>query len=351
MKNLLQIYQEAFKDSFRRSISENNQRIEFLDLAKGIFIILVVIYHSSIPILDSFTIHQLMPMFYVISGLLFSDYGSFFEHSRKKTNRILIPAIAFYIICYTVYSLWHHLGLSDTEITGHFYDIFFNSSQYNVALWFLFSLFFCNILFCLMSIVCKQNVIYIGIMCCFSGFIGYVLSTSGLRLFLYADSSLSAMPLFYFGWLLSKTNILYHSKKDKLYALIALAVLAAVIYAYYKIDNSNISFWANSFRGNPLILYTYGCLATLSTLLILKTINWLPIVSYIGRYSLIVLCSHILIIIVALKLIGQENAIPYIACILVLCWLAIPIFKEYLPYISGCKDSIKKKVKISYLIK
>lgn len=79
------------------------QRIEFIDLAKGICIILVVLLHivpsANIPELRFIRI----PLYFILSGLFFKDYGSFRNFLKKKVNNILIPFLFFYVVSYLIY--------------------------------------------------------------------------------------------------------------------------------------------------------------------------------------------------------------------------------------------------------
>lgn len=51
------------------------KRIDFIDTAKGVCIILVVLGHSGIPI-DFVGMNSMrMPLYFILSGLFFKDYG------------------------------------------------------------------------------------------------------------------------------------------------------------------------------------------------------------------------------------------------------------------------------------
>lgn len=51
------------------------QRIDFIDLAKGVCIFLVVIGHCGVPIdIPGFEIVR-MPLYFILSGLFFKEYG------------------------------------------------------------------------------------------------------------------------------------------------------------------------------------------------------------------------------------------------------------------------------------
>lgn len=66
------------------------KRIEYIDLAKGICIMLVVLLHvfgdmsgTVIKIMNLFR----MPLYFVLSGLFFKQYEGFYSFLKKKTNK------------------------------------------------------------------------------------------------------------------------------------------------------------------------------------------------------------------------------------------------------------------------
>lgn len=63
--------------------------IEFIDLAKGVCIILVVMFHVGIDIPHLDIIR--MPLYFIISGLFYKPYDSITSFCIKKPNKILIP--------------------------------------------------------------------------------------------------------------------------------------------------------------------------------------------------------------------------------------------------------------------
>ena len=76
------------------------KRIEYIDLAKGICIMLVVLLHvfgdmsgTVIKIMNLFR----MPLYFVLSGLFFKQYEGFYSFLKKKTNKLLIPFLFTFI--------------------------------------------------------------------------------------------------------------------------------------------------------------------------------------------------------------------------------------------------------------
>lgn len=126
---------------------------------KGMCILLIVGQHISPESIYGDCNHMLMsfriPLYYFLSGLFFKTYDGFSDFLRRKVNNILVPFAFFYlmacglaIVCSDVLHL-DRLGLiGDTWEWKYLLDPFYlNDYHYSVALWFLLSLFWVNILY------------------------------------------------------------------------------------------------------------------------------------------------------------------------------------------------------------
>ena len=84
----------------------SQKRIEFIDLAKGVCMIALVLGHCGIRInLPGLEIVR-MPLYFILSGLFFKDYGGGYNFFIRKTNKILIPFIFFYLLgCMAYYGI------------------------------------------------------------------------------------------------------------------------------------------------------------------------------------------------------------------------------------------------------
>ena len=71
------------------------QRIEFIDLTKGLCISLVVLFH--IHCFETTTETALrffrMPLYYFLSGIFFREYAGLLSFSVKKINKLIIPNV------------------------------------------------------------------------------------------------------------------------------------------------------------------------------------------------------------------------------------------------------------------
>ncbi|MDY4684793.1 MAG: acyltransferase family protein, partial [Sodaliphilus sp.] len=77
-------------------------RIEYIDLAKGICILLVVLFHLKEmykvhSCLDVYLYSTLIPLYFFLSGYVFKTYGGWNEFILKKIKRLIIPFAFFYI--------------------------------------------------------------------------------------------------------------------------------------------------------------------------------------------------------------------------------------------------------------
>ncbi len=72
--------------------NEINQRIDFVDLVKGICIILVVMSHVG-GIFDKIDYHSMidcfrLPLYFFISGIFFKSYEGFAGFLKRKVNKL-----------------------------------------------------------------------------------------------------------------------------------------------------------------------------------------------------------------------------------------------------------------------
>ena len=85
-----------------------NNRIEWIDIAKGIAIILVVYGHAglaNIPLLEKWVCAFHMPFFFFISGILFSvdKYPTINKFLQRRWKTLIRPYLFFSIICLLAY--------------------------------------------------------------------------------------------------------------------------------------------------------------------------------------------------------------------------------------------------------
>ena len=94
------------------------------------------------------------------------------------------------------------------------------------------------------------------------------------------------------------------------------------------------------------MLYVSGMTGTMGCIFIAKLLHDLPFVSYWGRYSLIILCTHALLLQIIMPLARMVELPKYLIAFIVLVvvmssyQLIIPLMKKYLPHVTAQKDVI-----------
>lgn len=331
---------------------EQVKRIEFIDLAKGICILLVVLGHL-VPVFNdnlTFVFCFRMPLYFCLSGLFYKDYGGIKNLTIKKCNKIFIPFAAWYIIGYGIYALGREITHSEIEAPYHFGDILYTNDIYNIPIWFLLCLFWSNILFAIVKFYTKTEV-QIGISVLIVAGLGWILSLADIFNFLYIGSAMSCLPFFYMGYALKKTNILYPSTSPKNdFLIMGFCLLGACLIAFLSDEPPRLLYYKNSVSyGNALQIYSCFALFVLGILLLCKLIGRIPFVSWLGRYSIIVLVTHIPVSAISdtvfKKVLGQylePTTIHLInfTFIVVAMTVIIPFCIRFLPYITAQKDII-----------
>lgn len=335
---------------------DSGQRIEYIDLAKGFCIIFVVMNHVSDYYNLDFWINDFitafrMPLYYFLSGVFFKTYGGFSNFLKKKTNKLLIPFLFFYIVTslplkwLSVRQENGSIGFFDL-LTGVYYENFSNS-----AIWFLLSLFFVNLLFYLIfsvsTLTKKHSTLVIVLLSMIVGFIGLLLGYLKINLPLYIDTSLTALPFFMAGFVVKKyTNLLGPNSLDK-YTFLVILLCFAIVGVF---SDGKVIFIKNVYSTQSYFtLYPLGFLGTIGILYCAKYLNHIPVISYLGRYSIMVLVTHLLFFprlkpIVSMvfggKMVEMQFVVTFLLTLL-LCFALIPLMKRFLPHVTAQKDVLK----------
>ena len=125
-----------------------SKRIPYLDVAKGIGILLVILGHnyvkSSLPDLGKFIFSFHMPFFFLLSGMLFkSDYPLWVLFKRRFAT-LLRPYFAALILLYSVYFFYTDIKWM-TLVRRVVYSFYASGNYIEWAqLWFLPHLFLLN---------------------------------------------------------------------------------------------------------------------------------------------------------------------------------------------------------------
>ena len=186
-----------------------SKRIDFVDLTKGVCIILVVMAHIGGAFTkfdeDSMVSCFRMPLYFFISGIFFKSYEGFSGFFLRKINKLLIPFTFFYVGAFLLkYVVWKiapgvfHLPVQWSEllVVFHRHDLI----KFNPPIWFLIALFNCNILFYLLHFLRDRHLKLVFALTLLIGAIGFFMGKYRFELPLYVDVAMTALPFYVAGF-------------------------------------------------------------------------------------------------------------------------------------------------------
>ena len=334
----------------------NNQagRIEFIDLTKGVCIILVVISHiggafssfDTNPMVSCFR----MPLYFFISGIFYKSYQGFGSFFLKKINKLFIPFLFFYITAfalqYSIYLLFPSyfrlpVCLSELLVIFQGHDLI----RFNPPIWFLLALFNCCLLFYLVHYLRVKYLLAMFIVTALIGFTGFTLGKLQITLPLYIDVAMTALPFYTAGFWIRRYNFfLYPHRFDKFIPLFIIFALAVMYFTATRIGMRT-----NNYTGNMFQFYVAGFAGVLMILLLCKMINNLPVVSYLGRYSIITLGIHSPLLFLEFRYVAKYIHNPWLLAstllfvTLLICRFTTPFFLRVIPQVVAQKDFIQFK--------
>jgi len=320
-------------------------RIEFIDLAKGLCILLVVMHHCLNYFIGKEVFAYLrMPFYFFISGLFFKDYGSIFYFAIKKINKLIIPFIFFYVLAWLTFLFFDVIKPGFWSYDGNFFTDILSVPDINCPLWFLECLFWCNIVFYFVQTFCnkKYRIAIIVILAIF----GFFLMKRGFFCPTYFYQSFLALPFFYLGSILRHSGIIETDANWK--QIITSFLLIGLVVILHWLSNDNIIYIYNYYQGNILLYYAKSVMMIIAVVLICKRIKKLPLISYCGRYSIVILGLHMIYLQIAYHIPNWIGHNPYeewikFLFVLLMSVVSIPVFIKLFPFFTAQKDLIKIK--------
>lgn len=272
------------------------QRIDYLDIAKGIGILLMVsahIYDNDPYQIAVYSFH--MPLFILISGFLLGKsknadkpFGAFFA---SKFKGLMVPYIITEICVLPLF--YFKQGCQPADLKWIITDSLFLYYTRGSATWFLLSLFLSEVIFWLLR-KCFQDMKLLAAIC----ILLYILSAcgySGNHIATIVLRSLHGIFFLFVGYSVA------HMGKERKLSTAQLGLLT-IIYCFATLFNGKVAM-VNSNYGN-LALYTYTSLV--GSYLVLLISKWLAnhsalskingFIKYWGRNSLHVVCAHLILL-------------------------------------------------------
>lgn len=326
-------------------MENKKERLTYLDVAKGIGILLVVIGHVyafNRQIVDRFFVIWLysfhMPLFFIISGMLiaYKDEKDIWKFVKKRIKGILIPYVFFSIFSIIVFAIVNDFSR----------EVFVQNVKATICgvgidtLWFLPALFFGEVIFFVLRNLLKNKYV----ICIISAIIytlgNFMMKDYGL-ICLFLGRICIAVGFIMIG---NYTMNLIRKRNMPWYGLIVIAILSVILSKINGlVDLNNLVF-------NNHILYLINSL--IGTYLILEISKLIDIdeITYWGRNTLIVMATHLNIIYILFNKILGIHSFGYVTGMIVFVLLLaveriiIYVVNRYMPFLMGRKQ--KRGIKI-----
>ncbi len=332
-------------------VIKSKKRIEWIDYARAIAIILVIVGHA-IPEynLDMenmriiiYSMH--MPIFFILSGYTFH----FDENKKlkdifiKKVKRLLVPYIGF---CFLI-TLCHLAEVVILHRESKFFGFFMGmdgivntlcmttKSAYS-NLWFLPCILVAECLLYLVFKYVKKDK-YRAIFCVVPSIIVLVLS---IKQYLPAlpfcfETALFSLAYLYFGYILNKSKVFSMKNNYIMYTTGIIFIIVSII-SIYCLKTETASFYNLQIQ-NPIIFLVTSITGSLFVMTVcqkIKNQNWLQ---YIGKNTLYIYGFHFIaqnIIGIMVGILPNITKFSYIflimstVCNLVICLVIISVVKQ-----------------------
>lgn len=321
---------------------------------KGLCIMLIVIGHCGGNLFDSILPHLnialksfRIPLYFFLSGLFFKQYNGISDFARKKVNNLIVTLLFFHFLCFIFKlplaavvqkvrpDINMNFGLIDIipPFLGRFWKV-------AGALWFLVALFLVNLLYYCFQHYCNRRGVYIAVLIC--SLLGYVLMRYKVILPFEGDIALVGLPYFLLGSIVKQKGFLRPSKYDKWGYI---AFIPCAVFIFYFSEDINFLY-----QGVPnyIKLYFIPFLAILCLFWLCKNFHYVPLICYFGRYSIIILGTHQLLVSYIYFMIRSFSSIQgnslYLTIFVIVMFLEIFIIKlmiKYFPRFTAQEEFFK----------
>lgn len=334
-------------------VTQQRGRNAQVDLLKGIAIFFVIFFHCFYHTPDALlqpVRNVYLHIFFFIAGLFFSLKSGFGAFLSNKSRRLLLPYGFFVVLSAVVFLVcpwsWTYIYDSNSSVATNVFNFIFDPRDQPV--WFVMSLFWLSIFYYL----CKRYVpsmLLRAVVVIVLAIPGYFLSAEYygalsyasrmsllpelcVRLFykMHIPVALTMLPYIYLGDLAARRGLLSLRLRGRR-RWMPMAAAALVWVAASQTSDVSLYYY---FLGNSVLLNNLASLAGIVFLwLAVQNIGRrVPLFSYLGRYSLVALGTHYVVLELLLAT-GLEGSMLFfvidLALTLPAMWLVIRYFPRF----------------------
>ena len=252
-------------------MQENETRFKFLDISKGIGMMMIVWMHIwgnkpetfTSPSINNIISSIYVPLFFILSGYLLKvETLNIKKEIIKKTKSLLRPFIVMYLFSFITSYLLHlfEIGVKHEFAWSNFLYPIYSKTFFNGPLWFLLSLYWAFLLLYLLIQICRKNETTIIISALIIGAIGYYIHDLSITLPIFIGPSLVACPLLMIGYLIKKHLSLY--LQNKKFVLIAI-IFGLIVFILFRVG---INMQGNVYNGYYPMFIISTCAGSITIL-------------------------------------------------------------------------------------
>lgn len=279
--------------SYLIDYNKDKGRFRWIDNAKGIGIILIIVGHMNINDFVCAWIYSFhVPLFFFLSGTVFSPKSSFKEFLYRKIRGLIIP---YFILGSPYFVLYFWTQITQYDLLSSIINtvIIFSVQIRYGTIWFLTCLFLLNIIFYffIAKIKSKTGTFLLSFLLCVLGYIYY--KVGGRALPWNLDVCMMATPFFAAGYygsnILKKENNM--DKRRRYFAvliLISISIICGV--TFYAMSNVKFDMAEMTYPIFPLS-YALAFLGIFAIIMVSQLFNCMYF-EQIGRDSIFYLVWH-----------------------------------------------------------
>lgn len=274
------------------------RRYEYIDIAKGIGILMVVWAHILITGASHRVIYAFhMPLFFLVSGMLFrrDKYTCFFDFLRRRAKRLLVPFVIYSVATWIIWAVFRFIR---HDVIVSYWDpllqtvIAKGSGAYmvhNSALWFIPCLFATEMMYFGFGKFNDIVKLLISVGCATVSFIlGYYFEDCWWFLLPWNFDAAMIAVLFYcigniFSSRISNSMIIEYSMGHTKTLLCVLVALSLVLY-WSAMEYGECSMGSSSYQCNGFIFVVRAIIGCAACLILSILIGFMSCKSLVKRY-------------------------------------------------------------------
>ncbi len=289
------INKEISQDQSNTTVQKKKKRIDYIDIARGITIILMIVAHNPVNNLTIKIIYSFhLPLFIIVSGMFFKEDESFGQMMKKLVKGLLLPL-------FVAFMAKHFLEFAFLGKPFEIKKLLIRIALLNEldVIWFFPILFVCKLFFWFINKISKNDEVLKCLLSIFFSMLGIYFAFEGMLRWDFDtwkfDVYLAVILFFYIGYIFQKTNTFNKILHNYKYLLVIFGIyLVCLKFGYIHLA-------AHSFPNGITSYLTAICgtILLFKICMIIEKVIYIPILNivpnvfkWLGKNSMYVLCFH-----------------------------------------------------------